>query len=254
MLDRIELSDDVTRQFKAMYKSGVSFAVMAARLNEMFPGLGMTRHTSRDAAIRMGWRHRDTKDSVWLDEDVVAEFKRLHDAGLSHEIIATRLNEKFGLTLSRAACIARASRMRLSRPKVDNIRDAVARGLWKRNGGAHAARGTYQKKRGTRKVNGANGDLGILEELKAPEGEGISIDQLLPFSENAATSCRYPLGQSETRGLMYCGEPTHRGSWCEYHCEVVFKGGRHVAPEPVISPMATAKRRPFADREKSGSR
>jgi GcrA cell cycle regulator len=160
-------------------------------------------------------------DTIW-SAAVSAELETLHATGLSHSLIAESLNAKFGLHLTRSACIGRVRRMGLAeRPKIRE-RERVARKLQLPMGpkwSAHARRCHQSTPQPPRPV---------LVDVKAPEGEGVSMDQLLPFAKNAPTSCRYPLGISE-RGMMFCGETTHRGSWCAYHCEVVFQGGRRAA-------------------------
>lgn len=163
-------------------------------------------------------------DSIWNKVPGLLEaFQALHDQGFSHSIIADRLSKQFGVVVSRSACIGRARRMGLTRPNTNNAA-ASARmksGLQLWTGRKGPRSDTYRQKGTT-----TRGTVVDLVELKAPEGKGISLGELLPFSTKDGTSCRYPMSMCEAAGLLYCGEPTKHGSWCTYHRELVFKGGR----------------------------
>lgn len=158
------------------------------------------------------------REISWTD-DMHREFERLFACGTSHSIIAANLNQKFGLLLSRSACIGKASRLKLTRPRL-GWREAVVKGLWAEQDPRRIAAAAGQRTSPQRKTKPP-------VDIKAPAGAGISMDELRPFSRGGSTSCRYPLGTSDANVMMYCGEATVRGSWCPYHREVVYKGGRH---------------------------
>lgn len=67
-------------------------------------------------------------------------------------------------------------------------------------------------------------DLGqSRNELPPPEGEepqqiGVTILELRLFS------CRFVIGADEDLGALFCGGQTFKGSYCERHHKVCYKG------------------------------
>lgn len=128
--------------------------------------------------------------SPWLIPDINARLCELHpDNTLSFRDIAARLNEEFGTTLTRHACIGRADRLKFAKrpspilPKKQTAIDppTAAPGL-----------------------------------PKLPKRQFPAAGKT--FADLALDDCRWPFGEPTEKPVLFCGRLAREGtSWCEKH-------------------------------------
>jgi GcrA cell cycle regulator len=133
--------------------------------------------------------------SKW-DETKTARLRDHYATGASHSIIARKINEEFGTTFSRNACIGKTTRLKFARPPIP-FRERKAKPKRER---AYAP-GGFSKDWGK-----------PLEIDNEPHSAGITINMLEKHS------CRWPVGEVEPAVLLYCGHVAEEDlSYCPQH-------------------------------------
>jgi GcrA cell cycle regulator len=154
------------------------------------------------------------RHTPWTDE-INNRLRELYETGVSHSVIATILNETFGTTFSRNACIGRASRMRLKPREACIVSFAIRTGLAKYNA---ERKGVKIAPLHTRLQALREGYARQQEALHKPVSVGVPITML--------SECAYAVASNPAGHHLFCN---HRkvpgGSWCAYHREVVFRRG-----------------------------
>lgn len=121
-------------------------------------------------------------------------------AQLSFEAIATAMNEEFGTTLTRNACIGKSHRLNLPLRGVNVSRQRKT------------STGDKKMRRKTVRIDAP---IAPVEAIipDAPPSEGLTILQL------REGDCKWPLGETYARPpFQYCGEPSLLGrSYCVTH-------------------------------------
>jgi hypothetical protein len=129
--------------------------------------------------------------TTWTEQEF-EELKRLLDEGCT----AREIGEALGMT--RNAIISKANRTGL---------------VFKHS------------KKGANKVK-YRVDASIFKRAPKPEKPKPPKMANLEIWELEHWNCRYPVGTTEGKGLLYCGAPRHRESYCAFHYDVCYEGVR----------------------------
>jgi GcrA cell cycle regulator len=153
--------------------------------------------------------------SPWTDE-INNRLRELYETGVSHSVIATILNETFGTTFSRNACIGRASRMRLKPRDTCTVNFAIRAGLARYNA----------ERKSAIKAAPLHIRLQALRERYARQQEARHKPVSVGVPITMLSECAYAVASNPAGHHLFCNHRKVPGSsWCAYHLEVVFRRG-----------------------------
>lgn len=147
--------------------------------------------------------------SIWSNPAAIAEFRSMAASSLSYGEIARDMSRKYG-PISRAACIGKAARMGIKKPRAMLDPTVEHKPRPKRK----VAGFSFRKPLGERTEP-------VLIDLPADESpHAIGIMDL------GQDHCRWPLGEPR-RDMLYCGDLAFDGMpYCgRHHCIAYYRRG-----------------------------
>lgn len=147
------------------------------------------------------------RDTVW-SEAIVADLTRLWAEGFESGVIAVELFRKHGIGVSAAACLGKVHRLKLPGRRRHPPKAKIKPQTYANSGNIRK----HLQSRATKWVGVETSD-----DPSAPTPLRLNILELTEFT------CRWPIGDPLEKSFCYCGLPTNRSSYCEYHHNLAYE-------------------------------